>query len=127
MLEAGRQCMNLQSLRHGGSFLAPSYDLCDAHRRHQILLQRGQLGIGADLHFRVAGMIITAGESEAGDGDKESGETRQLRRTCILEGVHHDYAPNRWRFVRALATRAVNTRTMTTSVESIRPVGTTAV
>ena len=125
MLEAGRQCMNLQSLRHGGSFLAPSYDLCDAHRRHQILLQRGQLGIGADLHFRVASMIVTAGESEA--GDKKSGETRQFGRTCVLEDVHLDHTPNRWRFVRAPATRAVNTRTMTTSAESIRPVGTTAV
>src|SRR5213079_382446 len=101
------------------SFLAPSYDLCDAHRRHQILLQRGQHGIGADLHFRIAGMIVTAGQSEAGDGDKESGETQQLRRTYILEGVHHGYAPNRGRFVRTLATRAVNTRTTTTSAESI--------
>src|SRR5439155_22200823 len=125
MLEAGRQCMNLQPLRHGGSFLVPSYDLCDAHRRHQILLQRGQHGIGADLHFRIAGMIVTAGESES--GDKKSGKTRQFGRTCVLEDVHLNHTPNRWRFVRALVTRAVNTSTMTTSVERVRPVGTTAV
>src|SRR2546429_8835548 len=117
--------MHPQALRHGGSFLAPSYDLCDAHRRHQILLQCGQLGIGADLHFRIAGMIVTAGESEA--GDKESGEMRQLRRACIFEGLHHDYTPNQRRFFRAQAPRAVNTRTTTTSAESVRPVGTTAV
>src|SRR4051812_48979711 len=120
--------MDLQSLGCRGSFIAsPSDGFCDPHRRHQILLNRRQYGIGADLHFRVAGMIIAAGQSKAGDGDNESGEMRQLRRTYILGGVHHDHTPNRWRFFRALATRAVNTRTTTTSAESIRPVGTTAV
>ncbi|MEH2470717.1 hypothetical protein V1284_002161 [Nitrobacteraceae bacterium AZCC 2299] len=76
MLKAGSQCMDLQSLRHRRSFLSPSDDFCDPHRRHQILLQRGQYGIGADLHFRVAGMIVTAGQPQAGDGDKEGGDTR---------------------------------------------------
>jgi hypothetical protein len=68
--------MDLQSLRYRGSFVPPSDDFCDRHRRHQILLQRRQHGTGADLHFRVAGMIVTTGESEAGDGGKERGETR---------------------------------------------------
>src|ERR1700754_3035666 len=125
MLKAGGPCMDLQSLRHGGSSISPCGDSRDLYRRHQILLQRRQRGIGTDFFPRVAALIITTGKSEA--GDKERGETRQSGRTCILEGMHHDYAPNRWRFVRALATRGVNTRTMTTSAESIRPVGTTAV
>ena len=125
MLEAGGQCMDLQSFRHRRNILSPCGDFRDLYRGYQILLQRGQRGIGTDFFPRVAAIIITAGESEA--GDKESGETRQLRQTCIPEGVHHDYTPNRWRFFRALATRAVNTRTTTTSAESIRPVGTTAV
>jgi hypothetical protein len=87
--------MNLQSLRHRGSLvLSPSDDFCDRHRRHQILLQRRQHGIGADLHFRVAGMIVAAGESQAGDGGKESGEA-QLGRTCDSGGKHHNYPPIR--------------------------------
>src|ERR1700739_1789880 len=111
--------MDLQSLRHRRSLLFPSDDSRDPDRRYQILLQRGQRGIGTDFLPRVAALIIAASESEAGDGDKESGETRQFGRTGILEDVHHDYSPNRWRFVSALPTRAVNTRTMTTSVESM--------
>jgi hypothetical protein len=66
--------MDLQSLRHRGRFvLAPAGDSCDPYRRHQILLQRGQYRVGADLDFRVATAIVTAGESD--DSDKENGET----------------------------------------------------
>ena len=67
--------MDLQSLRHRRSFIAPCGDSRDLYRRYQILLQRGQRRIGTDFFPRVAALIITAGESEAGDGDKESGKT----------------------------------------------------
>jgi hypothetical protein len=68
--------MDLQSLRYRRSLLSPSDDFCDTHRRHQILLNCGQHGIGADLHFWVAGVIVTAGESQACDGGQQNGETR---------------------------------------------------
>src|ERR1700736_1569262 len=119
MRKAGRQRMDLQSPRHLWSFATPSDHFCDPNRRHQILLQLGQHGIGADLRSRVAAIIVAAGECQDGDGGRESGETaRQLCRTGILEGVHHDYAPTRWRFARAEATQAVKMRTATTSAES---------
>ena len=77
MRKAGRQCMDLQSMRHRGSFIrSPSDGFRNRHRRQQILLQRGQHRVGADLHFGVAGMIVTTGESQAGDGDNESSEAR---------------------------------------------------
>jgi hypothetical protein len=76
MLKAGGQGMDLQSLHYRRSVPSPSDDFCDPHRWHQILLHRGQNGICADLHFRIAGMIVTAGESQAGDGDEDSGKTR---------------------------------------------------
>jgi hypothetical protein len=68
--------MDLQSLRHRRSVVSPPDDFRDPNRRYQILLQLGQHGIGADLPFWVAAIFITAGESQAGDGDKKSGETR---------------------------------------------------
>jgi hypothetical protein len=40
------------------------------------LLYLGQHGIGTDLQFRVGGIIITTGESQAGDCDKEYSEAR---------------------------------------------------
>ena len=76
MLKAGRQCLDLQSLRHGGSFVfSPSDRLCDSYRRHQILLQLGQHGMGADLHSRVAAVIVAASECKRSDSDREKSET----------------------------------------------------
>ena len=76
MLKAGRQGMDLQSLRHRGSFiLSPSDRLCDPYRRHQILLELGQHGICADLHSRVAAIVVAAGERKRSDGDREKSET----------------------------------------------------
>jgi hypothetical protein len=76
MFKAGSQRMDLQSLRYRGSFiLSPSDDFCDLHRRHQILLDFGQHRIRADLQFRVAGMVVTTSEAQAGNGDTEKGET----------------------------------------------------
>ena len=128
MLEAGSQCMDLQSLRDRRGFVfAPSDDFGDPHRRHQILLQCGQHGIGADLDLGVAAMIVTAGQSQPGDGDKESGETRQLCRACnlrvrVMSCLQRDGDLNQGR-----ANQPVRRRTRTTSPEGIRPVGTTAV
>ena len=128
MLKAGGQCMDLQSLRHRRSFLSPSDNFRDPDRRYQILLQRGQHRIGTDLNLRITAIVITASESQPGDGDKEKGQTRQLHRRCNFDSAHHDYPPTRWRFAnKALPTQAVNKRTTMTSPESIRPVGTTAV
>src|ERR1700722_17299312 len=76
MLKAGGQCVDLQSLRHRGIFsLFPSDGFCNPYRRHEVLLQRGQHGIGADLSRRVAGAIVTTGEPQASDSEKQDGET----------------------------------------------------
>src|SRR5260370_42375119 len=127
MLKAAGQCMDLQSLRPRGSFLPPRGDFRDPYRRYQILLQRGQHGIGTDLSLRITAVIITAGESQAGDGDKEKGQTRPLHRMCSFDSVHHVLTPTRRRDTRARSAQAVNSRIATTSAESVRPVGTTAV
>jgi hypothetical protein len=73
MREASGQCMDLQSLRHRRSFLFPPDDSRYPDRRYQILLQCGQRGIGADFFPRVTALIVTAGESKSGHGDKEKG------------------------------------------------------
>ena len=127
MLKAGGQCMDLQSLRHPRSFRSPCDNFCDLYRRYQILLQRGQWGIGADLIPRVAAIIIAAGESQPGDGDKEKGERRPLHRMRNFESVHHVLTPTRRRDIRTQPTQPVNSRMTRTSPESVRPVGTTAV
>src|ERR1700745_487108 len=127
MLKAGGQRIDLQSLRHRRSFLSPSDDSRDVYRRYQILLQRGQLGIGTDLNLGIAAIIITAGESQPGERDKEKGQARPLHRLYNLDSVHYVPAPTRRRDTRARSTQAVNSRMTTTSAESVRPVGTTAV
>jgi hypothetical protein len=92
------------------------------------LLQSGQHRIGADLLSWIAAMIVAAHKRQAGGSDRQNNETaREFPRACIPKAVHHDYPPTRWRFDRAIPTQAVNKRTMTTSAESVRPTGTTAV
>ena len=80
MLEAGGQCMDLQSLRHCRSFVfTPSDGFRDPDRRHQILLQGGQRWIGTDLARRITAIIVAAGERQQGDRGKEDGRARPLR------------------------------------------------
>src|SRR5207302_8454121 len=100
---------NLKPLRYCGScIISPSHGFRDTHRRHQILLQRRHYGIGADLHFWVARMIITACKSQACDGN-ESGEMRQLRRSSNLGCARHILCSSTRRFAKALSTQAVAT------------------
>ena len=62
MLEAGGECLDLQSLPDRGRLLAPCNDFRNLYGRYQILLQSGQRGIGTDLLARVAAFIVTAGQ-----------------------------------------------------------------
>ena len=128
MHKARRQCMDLQSLRDPGVSSLP-HPTTFATRIGGIkyCCIAGSTGLAPICIFGIAGMIVTAGQSQAGNSGKQRGETRQLRRACNLEGAHRDYPPKRWRFAKAMETKAVSTRTTTTSPENIRPVGTTAV
>ena len=67
----------------------PSDGFCNPYRRHEVLLQRGQHRIGADLSRRVAGVIVTTGEPQARDSKKQNGETFWVRQTCNFERAHH--------------------------------------
>ena len=70
MFKAGRQCTDLQSLRHRRGFVPPCGDLGNPDRRYQKLLQRGQRRIGANLSVGVSAVIAT-GQSNSGDGDNK--------------------------------------------------------
>ena len=125
MLEAGRQCLDLQSVRHRRRLCSPWNDFRDSDGRDQVLLQRRQHGIGADLHLGIAAVVIAACQSQPGDDD--DGQARQRRGLCNLEDTHHWSAPSRRRAIRARPIKPVINRMRTTNPESARPVGTTAV
>ena len=71
MLKPGRHGLNLETLGHRRRLsLLPANHLGDMHRRKQILLQVGQLGIGADFDIRVAAPIVTTGKAKRGTDDQ---------------------------------------------------------
>src|ERR1700677_3906686 len=125
MLKAAGQCVGLQSLRHGRSVLSPSDDPRDLYRWYQILLQLGQPGIGTDLNLGVTTFIITADQSKPRDSDEDMGH-RPPHRRWNLESMHQA-PPTRRRDTRVRPAQGVNSKMITTSAESVRPVGTTAV
>jgi hypothetical protein len=120
MLKAGGQGMDLHP-HYRPSVLSPSDDFA-THIGGIRYPHRAGDGICADLHFRIGGMIVTAGPGPA------TATRIAARRGSFVEphpeGVHiilqYDGGAR-------AAAEAVNKRTATTSPESIRPVGTTAV
>src|SRR4029077_15183248 len=62
MLEAGRQRLNLQTVRDGRLFaLLPADDPRKMHRREQILLKRGQVRVWPDLTCDIERRLLAAG------------------------------------------------------------------
>src|SRR5207245_10958219 len=72
MLEAGRQRLDLQTIRDGGLFaLLPPDDPRKMHRREQILLKRGQVRIWPDLTCDIERLLAAGRKGErrgAGQG-----------------------------------------------------------
>src|ERR1700756_5213833 len=125
MHKPGRERLDPQPGCRLRRVMAPRLGSRNSDRRDQILMYGRQDGTGADLFARVAADIVTASQSETGNGGEDSRDT-QLAKVGRFEEMDHWRTPEvEWD--RAQPAENVSIRTTTTIAERARPVGTTAV
>src|SRR5579871_430892 len=117
--EAGRERLHLKARRDGGCRAVPTDDFSEMERRHQVLMDRWQIGVGADL----AAWIYGCGTASSQRDQKGGGRGAVNRR----QGRFPSRTPTPWRYTMVQPFQAVTSRIATTSAERIKPVGTTDV